>query len=361
MLKLERASHVGILVVAVIVLIGALEIAQDLVRPILFAFVIGVILSPVSDLWERTGLGPGLSALLTLILSLLLIVAVAILIQPMVIRIVDAWPVILSEMRGTIQWLQQVMRGLEDVEEEVGEAIAGGAQGGANEGGGLAVPSTTDALFLAPAVAGQTVIFAGTLFFFLFTRADLYAWLAGRMAPGGMTEDVAIRLRLAERHVAKYFLAITVINLCLGIATAALMMAIGLPSALIWGLAAALANFIMYLGPTVMIASLYVAGTVAFDGLMSLAPPLIFFGLNLIEAQFVTPAALGRRLSISPLLVFLSLVFFLWLWGPLGGFIAIPLVLWIMVLSNEINITRKEISEARDADIEAKRAASAQS
>ncbi|MCB1348122.1 MAG: AI-2E family transporter, partial [Maritimibacter sp.] len=44
--------------------------------------------------------------------------------------------------------------------------------------------------------------------------------------------------------------------------------------------------------------------------------------------QFVTPTLLGRQMRLSPLLVFGALAFWLWLWGPVGGIVAIPLLLW---------------------------------
>jgi predicted PurR-regulated permease PerM len=54
--------------------------------------------------------------------------------------------------------------------------------------------------------------------------------------------------------------------------------------------------------------------------------------MNAIEAQFVTPTLVGKSLSVNPLLVFVSLVFWLWLWGPIGGIIAIPLLIWTLTV-----------------------------
>ena len=110
------------------------------------------------------------------------------------------------------------------------------------------------------------------------------------------------------------------------------MALIGLPGAFVWGVVAALANFILYMGPMMVTAGLLIAGLVTFNGLMVLLPPAIFLGLNMLEAQFVTPTFLGKRIAVNPLLIFISLVVWLWLWGPIGGIIAIPVLVIAMVM-----------------------------
>jgi len=73
-----------------------------------------------------------------------------------------------------------------------------------------------------------------------------------------------------------------------------------------------------------------------FDGAMSLAPASAFVILNTIEGQFVTPTLVGKHMAINPLLVFLALIFGIWLWGPIGGIVAIPLLLWGLVLNDSL-------------------------
>ena len=83
-----------------------------------------------------------------------------------------------------------------------------------------------------------------------------------------------------------------------------------------------------------IIAGLLVAGLTQFTGMMVLLPPLAFLTLNIIEAQFVTPAFVGQRLQLNPLAIFLAIVFGLWLWGPVGAIVSLPVVLWFGVMVN---------------------------
>jgi predicted PurR-regulated permease PerM len=67
-------------------------------------------------------------------------------------------------------------------------------------------------------------------------------------------------------------------------------------------------------------------GLVSFPSLgYALLPPVAFVALATLEGQFVTPTILGRRLTLNPLAIFLSLAFWGWLWGPMGAFLAVPL------------------------------------
>ena len=135
--------------------------------------------------------------------------------------------------------------------------------------------SLMDAIWLAPNLGATILIFVGTLFFFVLTRGDLY--------------DAAGPLRRAlyhaDRAVARYFAAVTVVNLGLGTATAIVMSLIGLENAVLWGLAAWLLNYVLYLGPLAIMGGLLVAGMMQFGGAMAVVPPLAFLMLNVTEAQ----------------------------------------------------------------------------
>ena len=113
--------------------------------------------------------------------------------------------------------------------------------------------------------------------------------------------------------------------------------AVGVPSPALWGALAGLLNFIVYVGPALMAAILFAIGLATFDTISgSLMPPLIYLALNLIEAQFVTPMVIGRTLTLNPFLVLLALAFWIWIWGPIGGFVAIPALLIIFAVTRNI-------------------------
>jgi len=68
----------------------------------------------------------------------------------------------------------------------------------------------------------------------------------------------------------------------------------------------------------------------------ALVAPLLFLALATLEGHFITPSIMGRRLTLNPLIVFLSLVFWTWLWGPVGAFLAVPLLIVVMVVADHL-------------------------
>lgn len=319
----------------------ALKLAESVFAPLLLALVLGIVLSPVTDTLERTGLPKALGALLTLGVGLLLLGGLIVLLEPVVRSAVAKAPNLLTELRTMLTDITWFLQGIEKASSEVAEAItpapdAGTAvanaakpvQGEADAGAAVALPTVGDALLYAPALAAQVLIFVGSLFFFVLSRNEIYDWMARRAAPGHDRAEVAASLRRAERRVSRYFLTITMINAGFGTIVAIAFKAIGLPAPILWGLTAFALNYILYLGPVIVATMLVLAGLLAFNGAAVFLPAAIYGTLNMIEGQFVTPALVSRQIRVNPLLVFLSLVFWLWLWGPIGGFIALPLLIW---------------------------------
>jgi predicted PurR-regulated permease PerM len=73
---------------------------------------------------------------------------------------------------------------------------------------------------------------------------------------------------------------------------------------------------------------LFAVGLVTFPSLgYALIPPAAFVGVATLEGQFITPAVLGHRLTLNPLAVLLALAFWAWMWGPIGAFLAVPLLI----------------------------------
>jgi predicted PurR-regulated permease PerM len=338
--RLESLSRASVVVIGVVALVAALDQVESIFAPLALALVAGVVLSPVSDAWEKIGFPPVWGALTSLLLTLVLAGGLILVLQPVVAQLVDQAPKVWSDMRETIAALRGMVQGLRDATGEVAQAISpsGPANAGAESppADEMALPSLTDALLFAPTILAQIMVFAGTLFFFLLTRTEIYSWAASRLAEPSERARTASRLRQAERRVSRYFLTITLINAGLGIFTAIALQLIGLPGAVLWGLVAFLMNFILYLGPALVAVSLLFAGVAAFDGIAAALPAVSFLALNATEGQFVTPTMVGRHMSLNPLLVFLSLIFGIWLWGPIGGIVAIPLLLWVLVLNDAL-------------------------
>ncbi|WP_425093461.1 AI-2E family transporter [Tropicimonas sp. S265A] len=335
----SRGAQLAVMLLALIAVFATLEFAQGLFAPVIAALVVGVVAGPAVDALVRFGIPEMAAAIATMIALLCGFGLLFLAIEPSLSLAVARAPLIWIELESLLRLARDAVAGVQELQETVADALSDDTP---SEDNGsetpVEIPSLMDALSYGPMLLASTLVFVGTLFFFLGGRGHLYAQI--ERTTGWLSQR---RLCRAERAVSKYFVTITMINAGLGVLVATVMMVIGLPQPVLWGLGAFLLNYILYLGPALFAAALLLAGLVTFNGAMVFVPMGAFLLINMIEANFATPSLVGRNMSLNPLTVFLSLVFWLWLWGPIGGLVAIPLLVWGMQIAG----TRKAITRAR--------------
>lgn len=182
------------------------------------------------------------------------------------------------------------------------------------------------------ALLGGTVVMIIGLYFMLLWGDGLLARLIAFVPDLGSQRRTGQVIRAIEARMSTYLGTICAINIGLGAAVALATSLLGMPNALLWGVLAAILNFVPYLGSLVGVAVLGVASLTTFaTPSEALWPPLAYFALTAVEGSILTPVVLGRRFRMSPLLIFVWLVFWAWLWGVAGGILAVPLLMLIKI------------------------------
>lgn len=213
---------------------------------------------------------------------------------------------------------------------------------GAGPGAGdAAAPGATgmgDALYdlvaHAPLIAGSAVAIFFLAFMMLVHGDAQLRKLVTLMPHLSAKKDLIAGTREAQRELSRYLLMITLINLGLGIATAAVLTVLGVEDAVLWGGIAALATYAPYVGPALVTLLLVLVGFGQHaEAGAALAVPLSFLVLTTIEGQIVSPLLVGRRLRLDPLLIVLSMLLLGWLWGIAGLLIAVPLLTCLRVVA----------------------------
>jgi predicted PurR-regulated permease PerM len=86
-----------------------------------------------------------------------------------------------------------------------------------------------------------------------------------------------------------------------------------------------------------MVVILFGVGLVTFASLgHAFIAPVALIALTTTEGHFITPTIIGRRLTLNPLLIFMALAFWTWLWGPIGALLAVPLSIIALVIVNHL-------------------------
>ena len=133
--------------------------------------------------------------------------------------------------------------------------------------------------------------------------------------------------------MSRYLMTITVVNSAVGIVAALALYLIDFPDPALWGALATLLRYIPYLGVsiTVMLLSI-VSATTYQDSAMILAAPVGYALFTAVVGQIVDPFVHGFRFSLNPIIVFLWIFFWGWLWGAPGVLLAVPLLTLFQVL-----------------------------
>jgi predicted PurR-regulated permease PerM len=189
---------------------------------------------------------------------------------------------------------------------------------------------------------GETLV----VLYLLLASGDLFLQKLVRVMPTLQDKKSAIEIsHEIQQNISKYLFTVSLINIGLGALVSGGLYLMGVPNAATWGMLVAVLNFVPYFGPVAGIILLATVGFLTFDSLWSgLLPAGWYLLLHLLEANFLTPVLLGRHFTLNPVVIFVSLIFWTWLWGVPGALLSVPILVSIKVVCDRVP-TLSSISE----------------
>jgi predicted PurR-regulated permease PerM len=311
----------------IILLVVALSLARPVLLPVASAFVVTMMLGPLSARAERYKIPSLVSAIVLWLLVIAVCYGVIILLGAPAVDWIGKAPEIGRSVQEKLHVLDRPLAALQEMRDALLPSDKKGSLG-------VDIMSFVQpALLVVTPAIGQTFIFFGTLFFMLLGRSQL------RRVVVAFFDEREARLRTLkimndiEHNLTGYLSVVAVINVAVGICGGVAAWVAGLPDPLAWAVLGFILNFIPYIGALIVEVAMFMVGLVTFPTLThALLAPLLFLALATLEGHFVTPSIIGHRLTLNPLTVFLSLVFWTWLWGPVGAFLAVPLLIMALVV-----------------------------
>jgi predicted PurR-regulated permease PerM len=166
------------------------------------------------------------------------------------------------------------------------------------------------------------------LFYFLLAQHNVFTAKVVRLLPTLSDKKRAVAiLNDIETQVSRYLFTVTAINICLGLAVGVTVGILGLRNPVMWGAMVAALNFVPYLGALTGIVCMTIGAVLSFDSFgYALIFPAVYLFFGTLEGNFVTPWVMGRSLTLNPVLILLSIVFWGWLWGIPGIILAVPIL-----------------------------------
>lgn len=324
-------AQMATIAMAAIMIGVCLYLMRPLLIPILSALVVSLTLGPLAGYAVKNGLPAFVPAVVIVVLLGAVLYAASVALTDPISDLVARAPEIGTRIREKFVFMERPLAAIRDLRAAVMGAESLKVDVSApTEVIGSVLGTVTPALL-------QFVLFFATLFFFVFGRAamrrsvvNLFNGRDGRLRALKIFNDV-------ERSLSGYLITVTVINACVGLVATLVTWWLGFPAPLLWGALAFVLNYIPYVGPGVMHAILFLVGLMTFDTLLpALIAPLFFIAFTFVEGHFIMPNIVGRQLLLHPLAVFLSLAFWAWLWGPIGAFLATPILIMAMVTTDHL-------------------------
>jgi predicted PurR-regulated permease PerM len=330
----NRSLAIAGWIVAVVAVFGTLYFARTLFIPVTLACILALVLAPIVRVLHKAGLPRSLAAGTVVITGVAVVGAVLARLSRPAVEWFARLPEAMARLRYTFR---EVVTALQDMR-EFSQDVARLSQGTDGSETVVQGPDLAQVFLTNTGQLLTMVVITSALLLFLLANGDLFLLKTVHVLPRFSEKKRAVEIgRDLQAEVSRYLFTITAINVGLGCATAAAMAAFALPDPLLWGVMAATLNFIPYVGSILTASAILLASVLSFASPVdALFPPLAFIALTTLEGNFITPALVGRRFTLNPVIVFTSLLVWGWLWGAAGLLLAVPLLVVSKILCDHI-------------------------
>jgi predicted PurR-regulated permease PerM len=303
-----------------VVVVAGLKAAGPLLVPLVISALLAVLMSPLVTWLDRRRVPTAVSLLVAVAIVLAAILGVAGFFGGSVNAFVAAMPryqerldAVLSGASGWLQ-AQGVPFSWQGLRQVVNPTAVMGAVSGTLSG--------------LAGVVSDTLLVILTMVFMLLEVTGLAAKV--RAAIGDPTADLG-RFEKVTVEVKNYIVIKTYVSLGTGLLVSLLLLLLGVDFPLLWGVLAFLLNYVPTIGSIIAALGPVLLAFIQHGAGISLVVLGGFVVINMAVGNVIEPQLMGKRLGLSTLVVFLSLVFWGWLWGPAGMLLSVPLTMIVKI------------------------------
>lgn len=334
-----------------------LYFAKTLIVPVVIALMLTLLLSPLVALLKRFMIPRPLSAVVLLGLILGPLILLLMELRDPVERWVERTPDLSERLEEQIQALQSAWGGGESASEDEAEdaesfftnLFGGEAEEEEEESEeaspvmeGLTRGGIELGLYVfaaAPVLLAQLITCLTLTIFFLVFGPRLFEAAITHLPQISDKAEARALVSKVQVELSRFILSLSAINATLGFAVAGVFFLLGVEDALLWGVLVGVLNFAPYVGTLIGMTILTLAGLAQYGANPeAMVPVLVYFVLNGLEAQFITPTVMGQRMHLNPLVLMMWLIFWAWLWGMVGVLLAVPLLVCIKLTARQLHV-----------------------
>lgn len=334
---MRRRAEIAVVGIFLILLLQAMVWAADFLIPVTAAFLGYFVLNKPRRYLEGLGIPPFFSAVLFTVFLAAVITLMMVQFSAPTAQFVEDLPLLMEQIKAKLATSGGALEAINNATTAAEEVIAEkDSQTVAVE---VVSQSGTVATFfsMAPALL-SSIMFALILLFFLVSSGDMFlrktVQSLGRFSDKRRAVEI---LYTIEERLGRYLGGITLINAGLGVSISIAMYYWGVPGPLVFGFMAFALNFVPFLGGLL---GACIAAAVAFVSVdetwIALGVFATYIALTSFEGQFVTPMLISRRMRLNTTTVFLFVAFFAWIWSVIGMVVALPILIVIKIVCDEI-------------------------
>jgi len=345
---------VPLAILAAIACIFMLQWGKAVIVPLLLGLIFSYALAPLVNRLERLRLPRALGAAVVILALLAAIGGTAVVLADQATQFVESLPVAAQKIRQAarakryepetaIEKVQKAATELEKAAKESGAAPVGAARGvtrvqierpqfSINDYLLTSTPGMLEAL-------GQATIVVFLTFFLLASGDSFRRKLVKLAGPTFARRKITVQaLDEITQQIQRYLLTQVLISVIVGVATGLVYWALGVDQAAVWGVLALVLNFIPYIGSIVITGGSALAGFVQFGSVdMALVLAGASIALHTVSGNLLTPWLTGRTNRINPVIVFVGVLVFGWLWGVWGLLLGTPVLLMLKAVCDRVD------------------------
>ena len=316
---------------AFVVVVSGMRAAADLLVPFLLAVFIAIICAPLLFWLKRKGVPNGLAVCATLVVilgaGLILVTFAGTNLQGFVNALPEYQDRLAEKTAGILRWLEEL--GLNVSTQVLTETI--------NPGKAMGIAANT--LKGLSGMLTNVFMILLTVVFILFEASTLPKKIAAALT--SPEEDSLSRLGGFMENLNRYLAIKTFFSLLTGTVVGVWLALLGVDYPILWGLLAFLLNYVPNIGSIIAAIPACLLALIQLGLGTALLAALGYVAANVTFGSFLEPRFMGRRLGLSTLVVWLSLVFWGWVLGPVGMLLSVPLTMIVKIALESSEDTRR--------------------
>lgn len=337
--RLRLAQTASLIALATLMSAYTLYFARAIILPVVVAVVFNFVLSPIVRRLKRVGV-PNMVGAEIVLTGLVGIIVVGVMqLQAPAAKWLEDAPTNIPQIQAKLRAVKQPVKEIAEASVKV-EELAEGVTKQDVVKVDVQRPSLASVVLSRTSAFATSFFLSMTLLFFLLASGDRFLAKCVELMPTFQDKRRVVEtVRAVQEGIGRYLGTVTIINMILGAVIAAALWFLGVPNAPLWGVMAALLNYVPFVGFLVGTAVVFFVSLLTFDSIGdAVVPALTYLIVNAIEANLITPMILGRSMSMNPVAIVLWMTLWGWLWGITGAILAVPLLAMVKIASDEIEV-----------------------